>query len=203
MLKKGYRMSPPSNSKPELNQLMSLCWAEVPDSRPSFTEIRNLLDELLGDRPEEYLNCGDPEADIVPNLNSNDNKEMDEQNFRYSFLSTARSRDFSIAGQGYDRIADAHSAYNTITPSSSSSSSPPNSASAAQQSSFQVESPLLNEIKSNPIPDTYQHLPVVEPSPGSDRKNSNQYVNHDTGMSPVIVNADFTCGTENFVAQKL
>ena len=173
---------------------MTLCWAEAAESRPSFTEIKNLLDELLGDRPEEYLNCGDPEADILPNLNSNDNREMEEQNFRYSYLSTARSRDMisSITAQGYDRIADAHSAYNTITPTPD----------VGNHNSFDV-SPLLSEIKSNPIPDTYQHLPVVEPSPHSDRKNSAQYINHDAGMSPVIVNADFTCGTENFVAQKL
>ncbi|KAL5251203.1 hypothetical protein ACHWQZ_G016793 [Mnemiopsis leidyi] len=191
MLKQGYRMSPPTNSKPELNQLMSLCWHEAPESRPSFTEIKNLLDELLGDRPEEYLDCGDPEADILPNLNSNDNKEMDN-NFRYSFMSTAttiKTGDMisSIAAQGYDRIADAHSAYGTLVPTQ-------------DRRGF---SQRLNEIKSNPIPDTYQHLPVMEPSPGSDRKNSAQYVNHDTGLEPVIVKQDFMCGTENFVAQKL
>ena len=170
---------------------MSLCWHEAPESRPSFTEIKNLLDELLGDRPEEYLDCGDPEADILPNLNSNDNKEMDN-NFRYSFMSTAttlKTGDMisSIAAQGYDRIADAHSAYGTMVPTQ-------------ERRGF---SPRLNEIKSNPIPDTYQHLPVMEPSPGSDRKNSAQYVNHDTGLEPVIVKQDFMCGTENFVAQKL
>ncbi|XP_063687363.1 fibroblast growth factor receptor 2-like isoform X3 [Bolinopsis microptera] len=192
MLKQGYRMSPPTNSKPELNQLMSLCWHEAPESRPSFTEIKNLLDELLGDRPEEYLDCGDPEADILPNLNSNDNKEMD-QNFRYSFMSTATMQGgdmiSSIAAQGYDRIADAHSAYGTMVPTKD-----------RNESKF---SPRLNEIKSNPIPDTYQHLPIHEPSPDSARKNSAQYVNHDLGMEPVIVKQDFMCGTENFVAQKL
>jgi len=190
MLKQGYRMSPPTNSKPELNQLMALCWHEAPESRPSFTEIKLLLDELLGDRPEEYLDCGDPQADILPNLNSNDNKEMDHT-FRYSFMSTATTLQgdmiSSIAAQGYDRIADAHSAYGTMVPSKDASK----------------VSARLNEIKSNPIPDTYQHLPVIEPSPDSDRKNSAQYVNHDTGMEPVIVKQDFRCGTENFVAQKL
>lgn len=190
MLKQGYRMSPPTNSKPELNQLMTMCWHQAPDTRPSFTEIKNLLDELLGDRPEEYLDCGDPDADILPNLNSNDNKEMQQDSqFRYSFLSTQGDNISSIAAQGYDRIADAHSACNTIVDN---------------HNSFQF-SPLLNEIKSNPIPDTYQHLPVMEPSPDTDRKNSAQYINHETGRAPVIVKpqGDFRCGTENFVAQKL
>ena len=168
---------------------MAICWHEVPESRPNFTEIKNMLDELLGDRPEEYLDCGDPDADILPNLNSNDNKEMG-QNFRYSFMSTATTLGdmvSSIAAQGYDRIADAHSAYGTMVP---------------QQERPRCD-PRLSEIKSNPIPDTYQHLPVVEPSPDSERKNSAQYVNHDPGMEPVIVRENFMCGTENFVAQKL
>ena len=195
-------MSPPTNSKPELNQLMSLCWNETPDTRPSFSEITLLLDELLGDRPEEYLTCGDPDADILPNINSADNQEMGHQNFRYSYLSggsTVRGAGCSsLAAQGYDRIADAHST--TI-------------AGVGHHNSFQM-SPLLSEIKSNPIPDTYQHLALVEPAPrgaarggaaarGADRKDSAQYMNHETGMSPVIVSPDFTCGTENFVAQRL
>ena len=58
---------------------MMLCWAQQPDDRPTFGEIKTLLDDLLGDKPEDYLNCcGDPEATFLPGLNSDDNREAEK-----------------------------------------------------------------------------------------------------------------------------
>ena len=183
---------------------MAMCWHQIPESRPSFSEIKSLLDELLGDRPDEYLDCGDPSAEVVPNLNSADNHEVNgDRHLRYSFLRESVSqRDLisSIAVQGYDRIADAHSAYGTLTVGGANNSTD----TAASNNTAFAFNPLLAQIKSNPIPETYQHLPVIEPSPES---AGSQYVNHETrpnrGGHPVIVKQDFRCGTENFVAQKL
>ncbi|XP_057660941.1 tyrosine-protein kinase receptor torso [Diorhabda carinulata] len=47
MLKVGYRMKKPDNCRDELYYLMCKCWDEQPSSRPSFTELRKSLDELL------------------------------------------------------------------------------------------------------------------------------------------------------------
>ena len=175
---------------------MTECWAEKPEYRPSFTMIKNLLDELLGGKPDDYLDCGDPEADFVPNINSDDNKDQDiDKLFRYSFL--GRPEAGSMFVQGYDRIADAHSAYSTL-----------NMGSLPPPDGFDPTVALMNEIKSNPIPDTYQHLPVSNPDKtlppdNLQRKQSAQYINHETGQIPIILNEDFRCKTENFVAQKL
>ena len=57
---------------------MSICWKQQPEDRPTFKEIIDMLDNLLGEKPEDYLNCcGDPEATFLPNLNSDDNREAD------------------------------------------------------------------------------------------------------------------------------
>lgn len=163
---------------------MKQCWSQEPEKRPSFTELKARLDELMGERPEEYLACGDPEAPVLDNINSDDNHEMD-QRIRYSFLSTVEGRNdiSSLFVQGYDRIADAHSDYGTL-----------------------VAVPPMSEIKSNPIPETYQHLPVIEPAYSDEhlsacRKDSNQYVNHI--LSPIFVKPDFDSENEGFLTQKL
>ncbi|CAG9829061.1 unnamed protein product [Diabrotica balteata] len=54
MLKKGYRMAKPDNCSDELYVIMCKCWIEKPTSRPSFTELKKNLDDILSSFTE-YL----------------------------------------------------------------------------------------------------------------------------------------------------
>lgn len=57
LLKSGYRMECPSNCSQELYEVMLSCWRAKPKDRPTFTELRNKLDDILeSSLPQQYLN---------------------------------------------------------------------------------------------------------------------------------------------------
>ncbi|XP_068620539.1 tyrosine-protein kinase receptor torso-like [Battus philenor] len=47
LLRAGYRMPCPNNCTPQLYEVMMLCWRARPCERPTFTQLRMRLDELL------------------------------------------------------------------------------------------------------------------------------------------------------------
>ncbi|XP_046387602.1 uncharacterized protein LOC124157146 [Ischnura elegans] len=47
LIQTGYRMERPQNCSPELYQLMNWCWQERPSSRPSFSQLRFQIENLL------------------------------------------------------------------------------------------------------------------------------------------------------------
>ncbi|XP_014489174.1 PREDICTED: tyrosine-protein kinase receptor torso [Dinoponera quadriceps] len=57
LLKSGYRMERPPNCGRELYNIMYSCWNLRPQSRPTFTELKQSLDKLLSNYSEnKYLN---------------------------------------------------------------------------------------------------------------------------------------------------
>lgn len=50
----GYRLERPSHCKPELHRVMSRTWASDPNQRPTFSELRNELAELLENNSIDY-----------------------------------------------------------------------------------------------------------------------------------------------------
>ncbi|XP_055920947.1 tyrosine-protein kinase receptor torso isoform X2 [Eupeodes corollae] len=52
LLKTGYRMESPKNCSQGLYNLMTACWNANPAERPNFTEIINILDNLLIESPQ-------------------------------------------------------------------------------------------------------------------------------------------------------
>ncbi|XP_077265427.1 tyrosine-protein kinase receptor torso-like isoform X3 [Temnothorax americanus] len=60
VLKSGYRMERPPNCSRELYSIMYSCWNMRPQSRPTFTELKQSLDKLLSDYSEnKYLSLCD------------------------------------------------------------------------------------------------------------------------------------------------
>lgn len=47
LLQRGYRMEKPANCSEELYQVMRQCWREKPSERPTFTDLKKRLDDLL------------------------------------------------------------------------------------------------------------------------------------------------------------
>ncbi|XP_011861811.1 PREDICTED: tyrosine-protein kinase receptor torso [Vollenhovia emeryi] len=59
-LKSGYRMERPPNCSRELYSIMYSCWNMRPQSRPTFSELKQSLDKLLSNYSEnKYLNLCD------------------------------------------------------------------------------------------------------------------------------------------------
>nr|XP_012144959.1 PREDICTED: tyrosine-protein kinase receptor torso-like isoform X3 [Megachile rotundata] len=57
LLKSGYRLERPTSCSVELYNIMSSCWNVRPQSRPTFTELKESLDKLLSHYSEnKYLN---------------------------------------------------------------------------------------------------------------------------------------------------
>lgn len=55
-LKQGYRMEKPDNCSDQLYQVMLKCWEELPDKRPTFSNLRTILDDMLEETSGvEYL----------------------------------------------------------------------------------------------------------------------------------------------------
>ncbi|XP_078381578.1 fibroblast growth factor receptor 2-like [Oculina patagonica] len=54
LLKRGYRMEKPDTCSDEFYQLMTRCWEDDPDGRPTFTELCQDLEELM-QRDVPYL----------------------------------------------------------------------------------------------------------------------------------------------------
>ncbi|XP_032676014.1 uncharacterized protein LOC116846385 [Odontomachus brunneus] len=60
LLKSGYRMERPPNCGRELYNIMYSCWNLRPQSRPTFTELKQSLDKLLSNYSEnKYLNLSE------------------------------------------------------------------------------------------------------------------------------------------------
>ncbi|GMS98318.1 hypothetical protein PENTCL1PPCAC_20493, partial [Pristionchus entomophagus] len=55
-LRQGERMEKPDNCIDKLFGIMSSCWADQPTDRPSFTELRKQLGELLEDAQQDGYN---------------------------------------------------------------------------------------------------------------------------------------------------
>ncbi|XP_058464172.1 tyrosine-protein kinase receptor torso-like [Malaya genurostris] len=51
-LKRGYRMEKPSSCSMELYDIMLACWNALPIDRPTFSSIKNQLDELVAESKE-------------------------------------------------------------------------------------------------------------------------------------------------------
>lgn len=54
-LQDGNRMEKPSNCGERLYNLMSSCWLEYPDERPTFDRIVEILDEFVTRTPNEHI----------------------------------------------------------------------------------------------------------------------------------------------------
>lgn len=72
----GYRMEKTSNCSDELYQIMLLCWAEEPKMRPSFTQLRHMLEELLS-RDRNYLDLDNINVPLVNSENSSPPQSFD------------------------------------------------------------------------------------------------------------------------------
>ncbi|XP_071373460.1 macrophage colony-stimulating factor 1 receptor 1-like [Centroberyx affinis] len=53
MVKCGYQMSRPDFAPPEVYMIMKLCWNLEPTERPTFSKISQMIERLLGDRPDQ------------------------------------------------------------------------------------------------------------------------------------------------------
>ncbi|XP_056151580.1 macrophage colony-stimulating factor 1 receptor [Lampris incognitus] len=51
MVKCGYQMSRPDFAPPEMYMIMKMCWILEPTERPTFSEIIQMIERLLGDNP--------------------------------------------------------------------------------------------------------------------------------------------------------
>ncbi|XP_074662667.1 uncharacterized protein LOC141915150 isoform X2 [Tubulanus polymorphus] len=71
MLCRGYRMDKPSNCSPELYETMVQCWDERPLTRPSFTAIREKLEDLMV-LDKDYLRLDNIDVPVNPCDNTSD-----------------------------------------------------------------------------------------------------------------------------------
>jgi len=54
----GHRMEPPAYSSPDIYTLMQSCWRQLPEDRPTFTDIVSELDVLLTHQAGIGTVCG-------------------------------------------------------------------------------------------------------------------------------------------------
>ncbi|XP_015609808.1 tyrosine-protein kinase receptor torso isoform X2 [Cephus cinctus] len=96
LLQSGYRMDKPENCGIELYQIMLSCWNENPRCRPSFTELKENLDKLLGTLSEkEYLTLignfpGADESSAYEESSSDDETEDFRKSPKLRLLSPMR-----------------------------------------------------------------------------------------------------------------
>ncbi|KAK0046893.1 neurite outgrowth regulated kinase isoform X1, partial [Biomphalaria pfeifferi] len=69
VLSTGYRMDKPSNCSDELYAIMRSCWEDEPTDRPTFTQLRFMLEELLTE-DRDYLVLEDIDVPISNSDNS-------------------------------------------------------------------------------------------------------------------------------------
>ncbi|XP_078362125.1 uncharacterized protein LOC144646412 isoform X5 [Oculina patagonica] len=62
LLKRGYRMEKPDTCSEEFYQLMTRCWADNPDARPTFTELCQELEDWM-QRDAPYLDIDQLDED--------------------------------------------------------------------------------------------------------------------------------------------
>ncbi|XP_078381404.1 fibroblast growth factor receptor 4-like [Oculina patagonica] len=56
LLKNGYRMSRPKFVNQKLYEMMTECWKDNPSERPSFECLRSMLQSMIRDKEQEYVN---------------------------------------------------------------------------------------------------------------------------------------------------
>ncbi|XP_057315127.1 uncharacterized protein LOC130656312 [Hydractinia symbiolongicarpus] len=76
MLKSGYRMEKPDNCADEIYNIMLHCWQENPLERPSFSELREHLEDIMC-RSGNYLTFDINENNTYYNVSSYDEDEDD------------------------------------------------------------------------------------------------------------------------------
>uniref|UniRef100_A0ABM0MNW1 Proto-oncogene tyrosine-protein kinase receptor Ret-like n=1 Tax=Saccoglossus kowalevskii TaxID=10224 RepID=A0ABM0MNW1_SACKO len=54
LLKTGYRMDKPDTCSDEVYDIMQMCWQNSPSQRPTFTELKKILEDML-EQSTEYL----------------------------------------------------------------------------------------------------------------------------------------------------
>ncbi|KAL9980681.1 hypothetical protein ACROYT_G009299 [Oculina patagonica] len=62
LLRRGYRMEKPDTCSEEFYQLMTRCWADNPDARPTFTELCQVLEDWM-QRDTPYLDMDQVDED--------------------------------------------------------------------------------------------------------------------------------------------
>ncbi|XP_070536983.1 tyrosine kinase receptor Cad96Ca-like [Ptychodera flava] len=67
-LRTGYRLPKPRHCSDELYQIMSQCWLQDADRRPSFSELSKTIGEIANDVNEEYLRMKDFDDHIYVNI---------------------------------------------------------------------------------------------------------------------------------------
>jgi len=81
LIKNGYRMDKPENCSQQMYQLMLSCWAANAEDRPSFTDLRNDLEEMLEADDELYIsvNCDDFDYYCTLANNLDSSSEVEEE----------------------------------------------------------------------------------------------------------------------------
>ncbi|XP_067036143.1 fibroblast growth factor receptor 3-like isoform X1 [Acropora muricata] len=81
LIKHGYRMDKPENCSQQMYQLMLSCWAANAEDRPSFTDLRNDLEEMLEADDELYIsvNCDDFDYYCTLANNLESSSEVEEE----------------------------------------------------------------------------------------------------------------------------
>ncbi|XP_077869997.1 uncharacterized protein LOC144362818 [Saccoglossus kowalevskii] len=77
-LQNGYRMSKPHDCSSAMYGLMTQCWQENPEERPTFTDLRERLDDLLSQFIDYFNNDSilNPDGNIVAQLDNFENMEL-------------------------------------------------------------------------------------------------------------------------------
>lgn len=76
-VKEGYRLEKPKHCKSSLFNVISKCWYSDPNKRPSFTELKQDLLNLLGD-PEYQGNYVDLDG-LVDEMNQSVHRSHSEK----------------------------------------------------------------------------------------------------------------------------
>ncbi|XP_018568526.1 tyrosine-protein kinase receptor torso isoform X2 [Anoplophora glabripennis] len=85
LLKSGYRMEKPSNCSNELYTIMCKCWKAAPRERPTFSELRKTLDELL-ESVSNYLNLNTSESGDIYISRKNKMNKYKNVNFSEGYV---------------------------------------------------------------------------------------------------------------------
>lgn len=97
VLANGYRMEKPSNCSNELYAIMRQCWYENPKDRPSFTELRIQLEQLLSvDR--NYLDLDN--IDVPLSTSESSSNSVPKTDDRLSLISNKHAQAMKSTGVG-------------------------------------------------------------------------------------------------------
>ncbi|XP_020614889.1 platelet-derived growth factor receptor alpha-like [Orbicella faveolata] len=71
LLQEGYRMPRPPHLDEKLYEVMSSCWNEKPEERPSFSKLRKIM-KAMGNKREIYINLKDYDSQLYQNVDDMD-----------------------------------------------------------------------------------------------------------------------------------